>query len=63
MVHREPHITNGTCQCDCSECVSDWQPMTFGGARRYCVCPSCNGGDCAAWRLDREHYEMVTGGA
>lgn len=62
MTHVDPHVDeSGHCLCACAECVSDWRVMKFGGARRYCICPMCPGGDCPNWRLDRELYELVDG--
>lgn len=61
--HADPHLVDGHCHCDCPLCVSDWRPMGGGGARRFCICVDCHGGDCPNWRLDLELHRAVTGGA
>jgi hypothetical protein len=57
--HSAPHIDDGLCLCDCGQCVGPWMPMTFGGARRRCICSECSGGDCPPWRLDQELHDLV----
>ena len=62
MSHTDPHLEDGLCQCECPTCVTDWQPMRYGGARRYCICPDCAQGDCPNWRLDQDLHAAVTAG-
>lgn len=62
MTHTDPHVIDDSCWCDCPECVtSEWVPMKFGGARRYCICNHCAKGDCPNWRTDLETWEMIRG--